>query len=150
MTSVADGYPVTLHEESEANGVAQIIGALLSQNLEQYPSRVKIAHRMSRPVAISSTDIGSSCTTVFGSDGAVVHNDVVGRPSVTVLATVDQIMSLSKLRMKAGGLLPVGFLSAPGGRVLLQILTRNLVVKGLFLHPLTALRTIALVSVADS
>ena len=150
MTSVADGYPVTLYDEAEANGVAQIVGNLLSQNLEQYRSRVKVAHRMSRPVTISSTDVGTACTIVFVRDGAVVYNGVVGRPSVTVEATVDQILSLSQLRMKAGGLLPVGFLSAPGRRLLLEILTGKLVVKGLVIHPITALRTIALVSVEDS
>jgi hypothetical protein len=150
MKSVADGYPVTLNDAAEANGVAQIIGTLLSQNLEQYRSRVTIAQRMSRPVTILATDIDSACTTVFARDSAVVYNDVLGRPAVTVNATVDQILNLSKLRMKAGGLLPVGFFSPVGRGILLQILTRKLVVKGLLLHPITALRTIALVSVVDS
>jgi hypothetical protein len=150
MASVADGYPVTLDDGEDANGVAQILGTLLSQNLEQFRSRITIAQRLSRPVTILATDIGSACTTVFGRDSAVVYNDVVGRPAVTVKATVDQILNMSKLRMKAGGLLPVGFLSPVGRCVLLEIVTRKLVVKGLLLHPVTALRTIALVSVVDS
>jgi hypothetical protein len=150
MTSVTDGYPVTLYDDAEANGIAHVVGDLLNQNLEQYRSRVTVAHRMSRPVTILSTDTDSACTIVFGRDGAVVYNDVVGRPSVTVKATVDQILNLSQLRMKAGGLLPVGFFSTLGGRVLFEILRRKLVVKGLLSHPITALRTIALVSVVDS
>lgn len=150
MTTVKKGYAVTLYDGQDVNGVAGIVGMLLGQNLENFPSRVKFARRISRPVAIYSTDTDSACTIIFGSDEAVVYNDVVGKPAVTVMATVDQILDVSQLPMKAGGLIPVGFFTGRGLSVLGQILQHKLVVKGLLTHTVTALRTIALVSVVDA
>ncbi|ANS32437.1 hypothetical protein R1CP_39265 (plasmid) [Rhodococcus opacus] len=150
MTTVEKGYAVTLYDGQDANGVAGIVGMLLGQNLENFPSRVKFARRISRPVSIYSTDTETACTIIFGSDEAVVYNDIVGKPAVTVMATVDQILDVSQLPMKAGGLVPVGFFSGRGMSVLGEILKHKLVVKGLLTHTVTALRTIALVSVVDA
>lgn len=147
MTTVEKGYAVNLYDGPDANGVAGIVGMLLGQNLDSFPSRVKVARRISRPVSIYSTDTDTACTIVFGSDEAVVYNDIVGNPAVTVMATVDQILEVSQLPMKAGGLVPVGFLTTRGMSVLGEILRRKLIVKGLLTHTVTALRTIALVSV---
>jgi len=150
MTTLhTSAYAVSLHDDENANGVASIVGALLGQNLESFPSRIKLARRMPRPIAIFSTDTDSACTVVFGSDSAVVFNDIIGRPSVTVVATVDQILDVSQLPMKAGGLVPVGFFTKRGLSVLGAILAHKLVVKGLLTHPVIALRTIALVSVVE-
>jgi hypothetical protein len=151
MTTVERGsYAVRMYDGQDANGVAGILGMLLGQNLEKYPSRVKFARRISRPVTVYSTDTESACTIIFGSDEAVVYNDIVGRPSVTVIATVDQIIDVSQLPMKAGGLLPVGFFTKRGMSVVGAIFKRKLVVKGLLTHTVTVLRTIALVSVVES
>ena len=150
MTTVESGtYPVSEYDGQEANGVANIVGMLLGQNLENFPSRIKFARKIARPVSIISTDTDSACTIVFGTDEAVVYNDVVGKPAVTVIATVDQILDVSQLPMKAGGLIPVGFFTGRGMTVLGAILTHKLVVKGLLTHTVTALRTIALVSVIE-
>ncbi|AII11436.1 hypothetical protein [Rhodococcus opacus] len=151
MTTVKpDMYPVSLFDGEDANGVANIVGMLLGQNLENFPTRIKFARKIARPVSIISTDTDSACTIVFGTDEAVVYNDVVGKPAVTVIATVEQIVDVSQLPMKAGGLIPVGFFTHRGMTVLGQILQHKLIVKGLLTHTVTALRTIALVSVIES
>jgi hypothetical protein len=133
--------------DAEPNGVASTLGGLMGQNLEKFPSRRRIARRIPRPVAVYSTDTDATATIVFEDNKATVYNDRVGRPSVTVKASVAQILDVSQLSMKAGGLLPVGFFTKRGGRVLGQILTHKLVVKGLLIHTVTALQFIALVSV---
>lgn len=151
MTSVVNAtYSVSLYDGADANGVAGIVGMLLGQNLDNFPTRAAFARRITRPVSIYSTDTETACTIIFGSDEAVVYNDIVGKPSVTVMATVDQIIDVSQLPMKAGGLVPVGFFTGRGMSVLGEILKRKLVVKGLLTHTVTALRTIALVSVVDA
>lgn len=142
-------YHVSLYDGDNANGVANIVATLLTQNLENFTARVKIARRMARPVTIYSSDTESACTIVFGSDVAVVYNDVVGRPSVTVMATVNQILDLSQLKVIGRGLLPVGFFTKRGLSVLAAILTHRLIVKGLLLHTVASLRTIALLSVVE-
>jgi hypothetical protein len=133
----------------EPNGVASILQMLLGQNLANKPELVKVARRMKRPVAVISTDTETEATIEFGEHSARVHNGVQGDPSVAIHATVDQILDVSQLKMRAGGLLPVGFFTKRGGKVLGQIATHKLVVRGLLTHTVASLHTIALVSVAD-
>ena len=150
MSSVdSPSYHITLYDGPDANGIADIIATLLGQNFENFPSRIDLARRLSRPVTIYSSDTDSACTINFGISEAVVFNDVVGKPSVTVTAAVDQILDLSQLKMKASGLLPVGFFTKRGLRVFAAIATHRLIVKGLIAHPVTALRVIALLSVVS-
>ena len=144
-----DTYSVSCHDGDEANGVANILNMLLMQNFANKPELVKVARRMKRPVAVISTDTETEATLEFGQEGVIIYNGIVGDPSVAVHATVDQILDVSQLKMKAGGLLPVGFFTKRGGKVLGQIATHKLVVKGLLTHTIASLRTIALVSVAD-
>lgn len=129
--------------------IAGVVATLLTQNLEAFPARSRIARRLTRPVTISGRDIDGTCTISCASDAVTVSNDVVGSPSVTVRATVDQILDLSQLRMRAMGLLPVGFFTGRGLRVLAAIASGNLQVRGLVTHPVTALRVIALLSVVS-
>lgn len=142
-------YPVTLHDGDDANGIANILATLLGQNFENYPNRIKAARRVSRPVAVYNSDTDSAATIVFGSHEATVHNDIKGRPAVLVKASVDQILNVSQLPMKAGGLIPIGFFTKRGASVLGSILKHSLVVKGLLVHTVTALRLIALLSVVE-
>ncbi len=145
---MTDGAYELVAQDAEPNGLANVLVALIGQNLQAFPERQAIASRMPRPVAVRSTDTDQSATVVFQADHALVYNSTVGDPVVTVEATVSQVLDVSQLRMKAGGLLPVGFFTKRGMRVLGQILTHRLVVKGLLTHPITSLRFIALVSVA--
>lgn len=147
MSSDTATYEARCSED--ANGVASILHMLLMQNFANKPELVKIARKMKRPVAIFSTDTDAVATLEFDEDGVTIHNGVVGKPNVAVHATVDQILDVSQLTMKAGGLLPVGFFTKRGAKVLGQIAAHRLVVKGLLTHTVASLRTIALLSIAD-
>jgi hypothetical protein len=146
---VTRDYAVTLKDGPDANGIAGVVATLLEQNLEEFPDRVELARKLTRPVSITGSDIDSTCTISCSSRDLTVSNDVVGRPSVTVTATVEQILDLSQLRMRGQGLLPVGFFTKRGLRVLAAIAVGNLKVRGLLIHPVTALRVIALLSVVS-
>lgn len=149
MSRTTATYGVTCKDADDANGVVGILHMLLTQNFANKPELVKIAQRMRRPVAIISTDTDASATLEFTQDGVSIANGIVGKPNVAVHATVDQILDVSQLKMKGGGLLPVGFFTKRGGKVLGQIAMHKLVVKGLLSHTVASLRTIALLSVAD-
>lgn len=140
-------YPVTLSDGPDANGIAGVVATLLTQNFEAFPARVRLAGKLTRPVTITGSDIDSTCTISCGSRNMTISNDVVGEPSVTVTATVEQLLDLSQLKMRAGGLLPVGFVTQRGLRTLAAIAAGDLTVRGLITHPVTALRVIALLSV---
>ncbi|ASW96768.1 hypothetical protein CKJ67_19675 [Mycobacterium intracellulare] len=149
MLSDTATYKVSCTEGAEANGVANILQMLLAQNFANKPELVKVARKMKRrPVGIISTDTDAEATLQFTQDGVSIYNGTVGKPKVKVYATVDQILDVSQLKMKGGGLLPVGFFTKRGGKVLGQIAMHKLVVKGLLSHTVASLRTIALLSIA--
>lgn len=141
-------YKVELADGDDAYGISNIVAILLEQNVQNYSDRVQICRRMPRPVAILNTDTDLACTISFGVKGATVYNDVVGKPSVLVKATVDQITDVSQLKMVGSGLIPIGFFTKRGFRVLFEIAKHKLVVKGLILHPITALQLIGILSIA--
>src|SRR4051794_40928532 len=85
-------YAVTLGDGPDANGIAGVVATLLTQNLEAFPERTRLARRLTRPVTISGSDIDSTCTITCGAHDVTISNDVVGKPSVTVTATVEQIL----------------------------------------------------------
>jgi hypothetical protein len=142
-------YPVNLDDAPDANGIGGVVATLLTQNFETFPNRIDLARKITRPVTINGSDIDSTCTITCGSRAVTISNDVVGKPAVTVTATVEQILDLSQLKMKASGLLPVGFFTKRGLRTLAAISSGNLRVRGLVTHPITALRVIALLSVVS-
>ncbi|MEB3371358.1 hypothetical protein [Saccharopolyspora mangrovi] len=144
----AQKYEISAYD-SEPNELANILTGWLKQNLESSPQRYKIARAIPRPVTVHSTDTKQTTSIVFYEDRALVFNDLVGRPSVVVKASVPQLAEVSQVYMKARGYLPVGFFTRRGRRILEQIMTRNLVIKGLLTHTATALNFVALISVAD-
>ncbi|PQP18961.1 hypothetical protein [Rhodococcus opacus] len=147
LDSTNTTYTVRLYD-NDANGVANILAALLQQNLQAYPERVELARLFRRPVAVFSTETNTSATIIFHHNEAVICNDLVNKPAVVVRATVNQILAVSQLPMKAGGLLPTGFFTRRGVSVLRDITSRTLVVNGLLTHTVTALRMIAILSIA--
>lgn len=142
-------YPVTCAAGDEANGTASIMKALLEQNFANKPYMIKVAKRMRRPVAIISTDTETEVTIDFSHHGAVVYNGIVGEPNVALHVDSDQLLELSKLRIRAGGFLPVGLVSPVGIRIVRQVIGRKMVIKGLLSHTIASMRTLALVSLAD-
>ncbi|WAL49613.1 hypothetical protein [Rhodococcus pyridinivorans] len=147
MTTTAPPvYELTVYDEADANHIATVVATLLSQNLENFPDRIAIARKLTRPVSIISTATDSACTVVFGEHAAAVYNGILGRPNVILIGVDDHLNDISPLPMKTGGLAPIGFLRAPGRRALKSILSRKLVVKGLLTHTVSTLRTFALLT----
>lgn len=151
MAPIEAPYTLELHDGDDANGVANILASVLTQGIHAHPDRVHVARRIQRPVAVVNTDTDSAATVTFGISGARIYNDVVRKPAVIVYgrSSIRSWMDLSQLRMTTGGLLPVGLVTTRGLSVLGDILSRRLIVEGLLTYPLTSLRLIALLSVAD-
>ncbi|BAH53643.1 hypothetical protein [Rhodococcus opacus] len=143
-------YAVSLYDGPDANSIAGLVGTHLGENLEAAPSRIDLAHKLARPVAIVSADTDSACTIVFGDDEAVVYNGLVGQPDVVLIVTDKHLDLIAQLPGKVGPLGALGLVTGRGMRLLAAILTRRLVVKGLFAHTATVLHTIALLSASPT
>ena len=82
MTSTdTKNYAVIQYDGDDANGVASIVGTLIQQNLDGDPDRIDVARRISRPVAIYSTDTDSAATIIFGPAKATVYNESLITPA---------------------------------------------------------------------
>ncbi len=141
-------FTVTCSGGEEANGIANIMQALLAQNFANKPSLTKTARKMRHPVTIVNTDTETECTLDFAPEGITIYNGIVGEPNVAFYVSSDQLLQLSQMKVKAGGKLPLGLMS-PTSPVLRQILRRQIVVKGMLSHWFATGRTFALISLAD-
>ena len=141
-------FTVTCSGGEEANGIANIMQALLAQNFANKPGLTKTARKMRHPVTIVNTDTETECTLDFANEGITIYNGIVGEPRVAFYVSSDQLLQLSQMKVRAGGKLPVGLLS-PRSPVLRQILGRQIVIKGLLSHCFATGRAFALISLAD-
>jgi hypothetical protein len=141
-------FTVTCSGGEEANGIANIMQALLAQNFANKPKLTKTARKMRHPVTIVNTDTETECTLDFATEGITIYNGIVGEPNVALYISSDQLLQLSQMKVKAGGKLPIGLMS-PRSPVLRQILSRQLVIKGLISHTFATGRALALISLAD-
>jgi hypothetical protein len=133
----------------DVNGTGAVLYGLISEKVAMDPRAAHVARAIGRPVTVRNMDDGAEATVVPGRTATRVINGPAVDPVVRVEATVDQLLDLSQLEMRRGGLWPIGLFTARGARILLQIATGKLRVHGLFRHPFTVFRFIALVSVAD-
>ncbi len=138
-------YAVKMADEETA--LASVIGTLLEQNLDRFPERTAQAKAISRPIAVVSVDTDEAVTLTFGA-GEVLIESGVGEHGVAVRATVDQILDVAQLRVF--GVVPVGFATRRGGRLVVQLVKRQLRIQRLLRKPLDVLRFIALVSVIEN
>jgi len=112
-----------LADGDQANGLCFLLNMLLTQNLND-ASKQQLAQKMKCSVGINGTDTDQKATLIS-----------------------DHILDVSQVKV-IGGLLPVGFFTKRGWGLIKEILKGKLVIKGLLTHPITAIRFIAIVSVA--
>lgn len=133
----------------DVNGTGAVLYGLISEKVAKDPRAAHVARVIGRPVTVRNVDDGAEATVVPGPTATRVINGPAVNPVVYVEATVDQLLDLSQLEMRRGGLWPIGLFTGRGARILLQIATGKLKVRGLLRHPLIVFRFLALVSVAD-
>lgn len=112
--------------DDEPNGLAELLGGLIEQNLARDPSR----HRLLKPaiVALESID-GEVAVTLHFRDGAVtIENGVHADAHVHVKAQGRALLELAGAPLRFG--LPDAF-HVDGRAVLVDILRREVKVRGL-------------------
>jgi hypothetical protein len=135
-----------LADGDQANGLCFLLNMLLTQNLND-ASKQQLAQKMRCSVGINGTDTDQKATLIFNNNQVVIKNDFAKPLKLIINATTDHILDVSQVKV-IGGLLPVGFFTKRGWGLIKEILKGKLVIKGLITHPVTAIRFIAIVSVA--
>ena len=86
------------------NGFANMVGTLISQNIEDHHELAQDLIRMRGRVALVAEDVGVSLTLQFANGQLFIHDGIVGLPDVTLRAGSDEILSLSLIESTPLGL----------------------------------------------
>ena len=88
------------------NGLAAMLAGLVSQNLQDNPSKRRAFLSLRGRIAIQAIDISVSLTLVFDSGRLTVYDGVVGVPDVVVRAPSEHITYLSLVELDTRSGLP--------------------------------------------
>jgi hypothetical protein len=118
------------YADDEPNGLAGMLGGLVQQNLARDPAR----HRLLRPCVAAFTvpdaDVGATLRISHG--GVEIANHADARAHLSVNAGADRLLALAAAPLRFG--LPDPF-THDGRAALRAILTREVHVEGMLLHP---------------
>lgn len=95
---------VELAPGASENGLAVMMATMMSQNLEDHPSRGETFARLGGRVAIVADDIDIALTMHFADGRAIVHDGIVGIPDVTLRGPSELIADLSRMESARFGL----------------------------------------------
>jgi hypothetical protein len=110
-------------------GLPVMLADLIRQNIEKRPEKIKPFESLEAKVLIELPDIEISAGLEFHRGKLTLSKDLSGKPDLHILTDSTTILELSLLKAKIG--LPY-FFDKNGLKILEKILTREIVIHGLF------------------
>lgn len=137
--------PVILLDEGARDvGLAEMLFNLIRQNLEQNPGKIKLFNSLDAKVLIEARDIQVAVGLEFKVGRLTVSKKFSVKPNLHIIAGSSTILDLCLLKIKFGH--PY-FFDGAGFKVLKKLLTRKLIIKGMFCHFSTLVKLTELFSV---
>ena len=121
-----------------------ILTDLLKTNLEQKPHKLKTFNNLHAVIGIEVTDVGKSVSLVFTGEMVTLEEGLKEGAPVVVTAESEIIISLNFINIKWG--LPYYFDEA-GRNVIKLLISGQLKIKGMLLHPVILTRLTKVMSV---
>jgi len=121
-----------------------ILAELLESNLEQNPHKLSTFNRIFGVVTIDLKDIEATVTLIFSGGRVRIEQGIVGKPDIIIRTDSDKIIGLNSISVKFG--LPYYFDEA-GMTVIKQLLSGELKIEGMLLHPIILTRLTKIMSV---
>ncbi|MCS6857288.1 MAG: SCP2 sterol-binding domain-containing protein [Sandaracinaceae bacterium] len=97
-----------IQNQSEANGLARMLAALLKDNLRDHPERLELLRSLRGQVAFYAEDAEVATTIDFQGDSVVLQDGIVGIPDLTIRGEAECIVELSRSESIAGFPNPLG------------------------------------------
>lgn len=135
---------ITILKEASEIGLAVMLSDLIRQNLGQDPGKIKLFNSLDAKVLIEARDIQATVGLEFKQERLTVSEGFSVKPDLHIIAGSSTILDLCLLKIKFG--LPY-FFNRAGFKVLKKLLTRKLIIKGLFRHFSTLVKLTELFSV---
>lgn len=128
----------------EAPPLGHMIAELVRGNIDAHPARAALLKGVSGRVNITATDIETTIGLVLTGSSLQIGT-AHPAPDLEIVCDSDTLMELSNVPLRLGRPDPM----TPAGREILgKILRRNVVVKGMLVHPRLLTRVQKLLSVA--
>ncbi len=121
-----------------------ILAELLESNLEQKPHKLRTFNKIYGVVAIDLKDIEAIVTLIFSGGRVRIEQGIIGKPDIIIKTDSDKVIGLNSITIKFG--LPYYFDEA-GMTVIRQILSGELKIEGMLLHPVILTRLTKIMSV---
>ena len=134
---------VELHGD-EPSGLAEMVAALVEQNLARDPSR--LASLRPSVVVLEATDAGVAATVRIDERGVRVSDGAAGDAHLRIAADADRLLGLTAAPLRAG--FP-DLLHPLGRAVLADVATRRVRIRGLLRQPRRLMRFTRLLSVHE-
>lgn len=135
---------ITILKEASEIGLATMLSDLIRQNLDQNPSKIKIFNSLKARILIEARDIQTAVGLEFKQGELTISGNTMVQPDLHIIADSATVLDLCLLKIKFG--LPY-FFDANGFNVLKKLITRQLIIKGMFCHFPTLVKLTKLFSV---
>jgi hypothetical protein len=121
-----------------------ILADLLKTNLMQKPHKMKTFNNLRGVVAIEVTDIETTAYLIFSGGKVSIEKDTEEKSHIIITTDSEKIMGLNFISIKFG--LPYYFDKA-GMTVIKQLMSGQIKIKGILLHPIILTRLTKVMSV---
>jgi len=105
--SPSPALTVRVAQEAEENGLAQMLGDLLRQNLEARPVARERFAAMKGRIVLHARDAEVTMTLDFRGGYVVLHDGALPAPDATIEADADAIVTMSRLPLRTRWELPI-------------------------------------------
>ena len=123
---------IVVAEDAQENGLATMVADLLQANLDESNHKKNVFLRMKGVVALVATDAEMFATLVFDSGRCDVHDGVYSEPDLRIFSDSESILELSLIPIVHG--VPY-YLNETGKSVAKKLLTGEICIGGMLLHP---------------
>jgi len=123
---------------------SHILADLLKTNLEQKPHKMKTFDNLSGVVGIEVTDIETTVYLIFSGGKVKIEKGIEEKPQIMITTDSEKVMGLNFISIKFG--LPYYFDKA-GRTVIKQLLSGQIKIKGMLVHPIILTRLTKVMSV---
>ncbi|MBC8457649.1 MAG: SCP2 sterol-binding domain-containing protein [Deltaproteobacteria bacterium] len=123
---------------------SSILADLLKTNVEQKPNKMRTFNNLRGVVTIEVTDIEATVYLIFSGGKVEIEKGVEEKPHIIIRADSEKVMGLNFINIKWG--LPYYFDKA-GRTVIKHLLSGQIKIKGMLLHPIILTRLTKVMSV---
>jgi hypothetical protein len=143
---------IQLAPDARDNGLATMLAALVTQNLEAKPHKKGDFSALAGRVSIVAEDADVALTLHFQRGSLTIHDGIHGIPNVTIRGSAEVIMALSNMPLATRFGLPIARKSdTEGAKVVRAVFSAvragELHMYGAALHPLLVMRLTRVMSI---